>query len=130
MAGYLGLKSKQPSVDFRVEADQIDPSDLDLKAEGQDEPPEDSLDFSVQPESGEDAVPVDLELVLLNDVSGSVADTDDRSSENLKTKDGSGIALETHINATWTMNDPVCPLSDNLGQLACGANGEFRPSGF
>ncbi len=45
--------------------------------------------------------------MLLNDVSGSVADTDDRSSANLKTKDGSGIALETHINATWTVNDPV-----------------------
>ena len=68
---------------------------------------QDSFDFTAKPPGGAN-VPVDLELVLLNDVSGNVAETKhDLNAAGLKTEDGSGTALEVHINATWTASDAV-----------------------
>ncbi len=62
---------------IRIESPIEKPDDYAAEIEA------DSFDFTVAPADNANAIPVDLELVLLNDVSGSVADTDDRSTENL-----------------------------------------------
>ncbi len=70
---------------------------------------DDSFDFTAQPAKDESAIPVDLELVLLNDVSGSVADTKnyDFFVEDQNAEDGSSISFEVHCVRVITQNDAI-----------------------
>lgn len=70
---------------------------------------DDSFDFTIKPASNHNAIPVDLELVLLNDVSGSVADTKyyDQLVEDQEAEDGSSISFEVHCVRVISQNDAI-----------------------
>ncbi len=107
--GYIKVVYQTPaSKSFKVDIDQVDPFDFDLKTEGRGEQPEDSFDFAVAPVDNANDVPVDLELVLLNDVSGNVADTKyGLGADGMTTEDASSISFEVHCVRVITQNDAV-----------------------
>ncbi len=70
--------------------------------------PQDSFDFGLKPTSNNNAIPVDLELVLLNDVSGDAYDQDDFAAADQSTSGStSSIAFEVHCVRVITQNDAI-----------------------